>query len=117
MSEVKTTKEIRIRVGLNAENVPVQIDWEAEDHTGAAEPQECKAFLLSLFDKEKRETLRIDLWTVDMQVIEMDRLFYNTLRSMADTYFRATQNKELAQDMQRFVHYFGEKTEVIPRET
>jgi len=115
MSEVKTTKEIRIRVGLDEENVPIRIDWQAEDNPSAETPQECKAFLLSLFDKEHRETLKIDLWTKDMQVVEMDRLFYHSLRSMADTYFRATQNKELASDMQRFVQYFGEQTEVIPK--
>ena len=51
-----------------------------------------------------------------MQVIEMDRFFFQTLRAMSDTYFKATQNKELAADMQRFVQYFGEKTEIIPKE-
>jgi len=34
MSEVKTTKEIRIRVGLDEENVPIRIDWQAEDPNG-----------------------------------------------------------------------------------
>ena len=76
--------------------------------------EECKAMLLSLFDKDTEETLKIDLWTKDMQVVEMDRFFYHTLRAMADTYFKATQNKDLAVDMQRFVQYFGEKTETIP---
>lgn len=115
MSEIKVTKEIRIRVGLDEENVPVHIDWQADDNPSAGAPQECKAFLLSLFDRENKETLKIDLWTKEMQVIEMDRLVFHTLRSLADTYFRATQNKELAEDMQRFVQYFGEKTELIPK--
>jgi hypothetical protein len=43
----------------------------------------------------------------------MDRFFFQTLRGMADTYFKATQNRELAVDMQRFVQYFGEKTEIL----
>ena len=71
--------------------------------------------LLSLFDRKTLETQKIDLWTHDMQVMEMDRFFYQTLRGLADTYFRATQNKDLAIEMQKFVHYFGEKTEVLPK--
>jgi gliding motility-associated protein GldC len=69
--------------------------------------------LLSLFDAENKETMKIDLWTLDMQVVEMDHLVFNTLRGLADTYFKATQNQALAVDFQRFVQYFGEKTEII----
>jgi hypothetical protein len=58
--------------------------------------------------------MKIDLWTTEMQVIEMDRFFFQTLRAMADTYFKATQNAELATAMQQFVQYFGEKTQIIP---
>ena len=71
--------------------------------------------LLSLFDRDHLDTLKIDLWTKDMQVSEMDRFFYQTFRAMCDTYYRATQNGNMANDMQRFTQYFGEKTEVIPK--
>jgi len=72
--------------------------------------------LLSLFDMDTKDTMKIDLWTTKMQVNEMDRFFFQTLRAMADTYFKATQNREMAIDMQRFAQYFGEKTEIIPKE-
>ena len=52
-----------------------------------------------------------------MQVVEMDRFIFQTLRSLSDTYYRATQNKALANEMQRFVDYFGERTEIIPKKT
>jgi gliding motility-associated protein GldC len=71
--------------------------------------------LLALFDRETLDTLKIDLWTRDMQVMEMDRFFFQTLRSLADTYYRATQNSQLSTDFQRFVQYFGEQTEIIPK--
>lgn len=116
MSDVKRTSDISIKVGLDKENVPIRLDWQSTDNPNSAAPQECKAMLLSLFDKENLDTLKIDLWTKEMQVIEMDRFFYQTLRGMADTYFRATQNKELAMEMQKFVQYFGEKTEVLTKE-
>lgn len=113
---VKKTSHINIRVGLNENNVPIKMEWQSNDNPAGITPQECKAMLLSLFDKENKETFKIDLWTNEMQVGEMDRFFYQTLRALSDTYFKATQNKELATDMRRFVQYFGEKTEILPKE-
>lgn len=75
----------------------------------------CKAMFLSLFNREQRDTLRIDLWTEDMQVQEMDRFVYQTLRAMSETYLRATQNKQMAEQMARFAQFFGEETEILPR--
>lgn len=111
-NSVKKTTEMRIRVGLNAEQHPVKIKWRADDST-EKKSKEAKAMLLSFFDKNSLDTLKIDLWTNEMQVMEMDRFMFQTLRALADTYFRATQNKELAQEMQKFVQYFGERTEII----
>ena len=115
MEKVIKQRQIKIKVGLNEENIPVDLTWQAEDNPNGRTPQECKAILLSFFDKNTMDTLKIDLWTKDMQVMEMDRFFYQTLRALGDTYFRATQNRDLAADIQRFVQYFGEKTEVIPK--
>jgi len=114
----KATKssQIKIKVGLNTSNLPVKMEWETQDQTSKSKPQECKAMLLSLFDKASKDTLKIDLWTTDMQIMEMDRFFFQTLRAMADTYFKATQNKELAVEMQKFVQYFGEKTGMVSKE-
>lgn len=107
---------ITIDVGLDGQNMPVEMKWAASDSPTGNKPQEAKAMLLSLFDVKTKETLKIDLWTREMQVLEMDRMFYQTLRGLADTYFRATQNKELANQMQQFVFYFGQATGAIPKE-
>lgn len=111
--KVLQTKNIQIQVGLDENNVPVKLQWSADDQLG--QPQECKAFLLSMFDKDSKDTLKIDLWTNEMQVIEMDRFFYQTLRALADTYFKATGNQALAGHMQQFATHFGESTEIIPK--
>ena len=113
--KVKKTSDITIRVGLNESNVPVRIDWKAEDNPSASGMQECKAMLLSLFDKDHKDTMKIDLWTTEMQVQEMDRFFYQTFRALADTYQRATKNTKLAGEIQRFTQFFGEETEIIPK--
>lgn len=118
MEKYKITKrsKINIEVGLDEKNMPRKIHWQSSDNPNGTSVQECKAMLLSLFDKDHMDTLKIDLWTKDMQIMEMDRFFYQTLRAMADTYFKATQNKELAGQMQQFAQYFAEQTEIIKKE-
>lgn len=113
--QVTKTSEIKIKVGLNEKNVPVAMEWKADDQP---DPnwKKSKAMLLSLFEPDTLDTLKIDLWTTEMQVGEMDRMMYQTFRGLADTYFKATQNRELAIEMQKFVQYFGERTEVIPKQ-
>ena len=108
-----TEKEIRIKVRLDKDNVPDLITWEADDQP---ETVNGKALLLSVFDKEHLDTFKIDLWTKEMQIHEMDRFVFQSLRAITDTYFKATKNEELANEMQRFVHYFGEKTGIISPE-
>lgn len=113
--QIAKSSDITIRVGRDAQNIPISIEWGASDlNNGALEA--CKAMVVALFDKEHRDTLRIDLWTKEMQVGEMDRFMYQTLRSLSETYLRATQNKALAEDLAKFAHYFGEKTEIVPKE-
>ena len=113
MTKPAKISQLRINIGLDDKNVPIDINWDADDSTNKGKPQPAKAILLSLFDRETLDTVKIDLWTNDMQVNEMDRFFFQTLRALADTYFKATQNKDMAVDMQKFVHYFGEKTGII----
>ena len=113
MEKPTQTSQIQINIGLDENKVPVAIDWIADDNSDQKKPSPCKAVLLSLFDRQTLETMKIDLWTKDMQINEMDRFFFQTLRALADTYFKATKNRELAVDMQKFVHYFGEKTGII----
>jgi gliding motility-associated protein GldC len=110
---VKKSK-IEIEIGLNKDNLPVEMHWKTSDAPPSVPMQDAKAMLLSFLDRPTRDTLKMDLWTVDMQVDEMDRMMYYTLRSLADAYFRATNNKELAEQMQQFARYFAEKTEIYP---
>jgi len=111
---IKKTSEIKINVHLDENNMPADIDWFAQD-ASHERPLSSKAMLLSFFDRKSRETLKLDLWTKDMQVDEMDRFFFYTLKSMADTYQKATQNKGLADAFRDFTNYFGEITEIIPK--
>ena len=113
--EVKRFSEISIKVGLDGQNMPIRMEWSASDMHQGGVTEPCKAMALALFDETSKDTLRIDLWTKDLQVMEMDRFMYQILQSLGSTYLRATQNKELAEDIGRFAHYFGERTEIIPK--
>ncbi|MBK8828246.1 MAG: gliding motility protein GldC [Saprospiraceae bacterium] len=108
---------IEIEIGLNEDKMPETIQWRSDDNPNGKDFTECKAISLALLIKTTRDTLKIDLWTTEMQVIEMDRFMYQTLRSLADTYFRATNNQQLANDMKLFVDYFGKQTGIISPET
>jgi gliding motility-associated protein GldC len=109
----KLKSHINIEVDLGDDLIPREIRWSAPDQDQLNQP--VKAMFLSLFDGENKETLKIDLWTKEMQVVEMDRFFYQTLRSMSESYFKATNNQALAGAMQQFVQYLGEQTEIIPK--
>jgi gliding motility-associated protein GldC len=107
------TSSINIQVNLDDKNVPDRIKWNSSD--GGNVDEESKGMLLALFDKKSLDTVKIDIWTKEMQVVEMDRFFFQTLKGLSDTYFKATNNSELASAMRQFVQYFGEQTEIIPK--
>lgn len=104
---------IEIKVELDEKNIPQKIAWKSDDQPDKKDFSECKAFSLSLFEKEYKDTLRIDLWTHDFQVSEMDRFIFNSLKGITETYARATKNEQLAEDMRKFVHFFGMQTKII----
>lgn len=113
VEQVDKSSNITVKVGLSQDKIPVKMEWVADDNPGDPDWSEIKAMMLSMFDVNTKDTMRIDLWTKEMRVDEMDRFMFQTLRAMADTYHRATQNAELANEMQHFVDYFGKKTGII----
>ncbi len=105
---------ISLGIKLDNDNRPEHIDWHSTDGQNQSK-QPAKAFLLSIFEKDTLETLKIDLWTKDLEVGEMNRLMYNTLRGLAETYHKATNDENLSNDFARFAQYFGEEAHVITR--
>ncbi|MDB9712272.1 gliding motility protein GldC [Flavobacteriaceae bacterium] len=99
--------KIEISVDLDDNKIPEKIFWSAED--GNIKNKESKAIFLSVWDSEKKESLRIDLWTKQMPLDEMKIFFHQTLVAMSDTYNRATQDKKMTDTMKDFCDYFAEK--------
>jgi gliding motility-associated protein GldC len=102
--------EIKFNVELDENRVPEKLTWSAQD--GGIDNEEAKALLLSIWDSNAQETLRIDLWTKDMPVDEMKKFFHQTLVAMADTFQRATDDEKMADTMRDFCDYFAEKMEL-----
>lgn len=105
---IKST--IELTVELDENRVPEKLHWSAED--GGINNEEAKAMMLSVWDQSQQETLRIDLWTKDMPVDEMQIFFHQTLVSMANAYKRATQDEKMYETMKDFCDYFAEKLEL-----
>lgn len=104
------TSEIILQVELDENKIPEKLRWSAED--GGVSNEEAKAMLLSIWDSNQRETLKIDLWTKDMPVDEMKIFFHQTLVAMSETFYRATQDEKMSATMKDFCEYFAEKLEI-----
>ncbi|MDP2161933.1 MAG: gliding motility protein GldC [Flavobacterium sp.] len=102
--------EIKLSIELDENQVPEKLQWTAED--GGVVNQESKAILLSVWNNQEKQTMKIDLWTKDMPVDDMKRFFYETLVAMSDTYERATTDTKMADTMRDFCEYFAEKLEL-----
>ena len=111
-NEIVKTSQIRIDVHLNNQNLPVNIEWDADDSDFDGK-ESAKGMMLSIFDGMQQNAMRIDLWTQDMNVEEMNLFMFQTLATMADTFERATQNKKLSDEMRDFVHHFGHEANVF----
>lgn len=110
MSQKTHTSEIVLKVALDENKVPEKLHWTAED--GGVDNEEAKAMMLSVWDSENKESLKIDLWTKDMPVDEMKIFFHQTLVAMSDTFFKATQDEKMTASMKDFADYFADKLEI-----
>lgn len=101
------TSEIRVRVTMDDDGVK-ELAWEADD---APEPgrQPAEAMVLALWDGERRNAMRIDLWTPKLTVDDMNDFVYQTLLSLADTYRNATRNEDLMVEIKNFARHFAER--------
>lgn len=110
--KIVKTSEIAVKVGLNENNLPIAMKWSAQD--GQVENAATRAMLLSLWDPESKNTMKIDLWTKDMSVEEMKQFFHQTLLTLADTFERATGEHNISEDLRDYCYHFAEKMKILP---
>ncbi|HEX9665151.1 MAG TPA: gliding motility protein GldC [Thermodesulfobacteriota bacterium] len=100
--------EIIFKVMLDEENIPESIHWDATD-SDIEGLKPCSAMLISIWDHERKNSLSIDLWTKEMTVEEINIHYFQTIIRMAETYQRATSNKEIADMIKRFGSEFADR--------
>ena len=108
----KVTSEITFTVHMDENQIPEAIQWKAD---GTSDKGQCDAAFLTIWDREEKNTLKIDLWTKDMMVEDMQLFFHQMLLSMSDTYKRATGDEKLSIEMKEFALQLGEKMGLIKR--
>ena len=99
--------KITFEITLDENKVPEKIKWSAPD--GGVNNEDSKATFISVWNQKKQETLKIDLWTKDMPVDQMNVFIHQTLVSMSETFFKATQNEKIYDAFKQFCDYFSEK--------
>ena len=107
---INHTSKIEFNVGLDENKIPEKISWTAKDNN--IKDQEAKAMLISVWDSNAKDTLRLDLWTKDMPLDEMKYFFHQTLLSMSNSFERATNDERMSATMRDFCDYFAEKLEL-----
>ena len=112
--KIVKTSEISVHVGLNENNLPLAMKWTAKD--GGMEDAAAKAMLLSLWDPKEMGAMKIDLWTKDMSIEEMKQFFHQTLLTMADTFEKATGEKNICEDLRDYCYHFADKMNILPEE-
>lgn len=102
--------EIKFTVKLDQNNVPDKIYWQASDADFEGD-KSCDSIFISIWDKENKNSLSIDLWTKKMEIGEMDAHFYFTFMKMAETYRKSTNDKEISEMIVNFAQDFAKKLE------
>lgn len=106
----KNISEIKFTIELDENKIPEKLKWDAQD--GGISNEDTKAFLISVWDSKQKETLKMDLWTKDMPLEEMKYFIHQTLLSMSDTFYRATNDDKMTATMRDFCDYFAEKLKI-----
>jgi gliding motility-associated protein GldC len=96
---------IQINITLDENNIPESIHWQSDDQIVPV-VQDAKAMMLSLWDKQSRNGMSVDLWTKEMTVEEMNIFVYQTMMTMSDTFERATRQAPQATALRAFAHEF-----------
>ena len=109
---IKSTSEIKIQIGLDENNLPVAMKWDAPD--GGVKNEDAKGMMLALWNAKEKNTMKMDLWTKDLSIEEMKQFFHQTLLTMADTFEKATGEAKITADLRDYCYHFAEKMNILP---
>ena len=89
--------EIKFLVSLDKDNMPNKIEWNAEDSSND-KLSEAKSISLSLWDHDKMNTLRIDLWTKDMKTDDMKKFYIDCIGGLGQSILNSTGDEFMSKE-------------------
>ena len=89
--------EIKFIVTLDKENIPEKIVWNADDNISDG-LLETKSISLSLWDEDKNNTLRIDLWTKKMKTNDMKKFYIDCLGGLSQSILNSTGDEFMSKE-------------------
>lgn len=111
MNKKLNYNEVKIKVGLDENQLPEEIVWEATDGQKASD---AKATFVSFWDDKAQQTLSLQLWVKDFTTDEMKRFIHQSFVLMTDTYEKAIGQETVVRDMRDFTDYIAEKMGIVP---
>jgi len=90
--------DIKFQIALDENNVPKEILWDASDKESEG-LESTKSISLNVWDNLNQSTLRIDLWTDEMSVVEMKRFYIDVIGGMAQTILTSTGDEYMSEEM------------------
>lgn len=87
--------EIRFSVELDDKRFPESIHWEATDNPNEG-INDTRAIAVAVWDHYHKGTLKIDLWTKQMEVFDMKRFYIEIMQGISETLVNATGDRKTA---------------------
>jgi gliding motility-associated protein GldC len=94
--------KINFKIKLDKDRVPEKIEWDASDRPEDA-TSETRAIAIGIWDQELNNTLRIDLWTKEMTVLDMKKFYIDMIGGMAESLRSSTDDQIMANRIQEVV--------------
>lgn len=87
--------EINFTIELDEQKFPDKIYWDATDNPNEG-INETRAVAIAVWDQYHKSTLKIDLWTKQMEVFDMKQFYIEIMRGIADTLVNSTGDTQAA---------------------
>ncbi len=107
---MKSPSIIKLSVELDSNKVPKKIFWEASDLR--EKKKTTNSFLLSLWDNETNNTLKINLWTKEMLMHDMKKFIHQTMFDFVDILKKSTGEEKSSKELEDFLIQFAKTLKI-----
>jgi gliding motility-associated protein GldC len=93
------TSEITFTIQLDSNNIPDKMTWYASENPEEAPPQEIRSLAVAIWDHTNKGTMKIDLWTKDMEVPDMKRFIIDSIGGLGESLKSSTGDKAMHEEI------------------